>query len=188
MKKLFSPWGIALALLTGFLAWQGYGYWFDRGLQDALMGDPAFATPELRLDFPKTIQYDPLSFVGRGAHAGFWTWTPKGLNLTDQGAKYFRMEGDQIVSEAPAGKRRLARIQLQSDTAEGKQIVFFYEWMEISPPAVALLKPPPKLGEPYLAKAMLAREGDGRRVKSLEARDFDEPLGRLQDVAHGVRR
>jgi hypothetical protein len=188
IKKLLSPWGIALALLVAFLGWQGYGYWQDRGLQDALMSDPAFATPEMKLDFSKTIPYDPLSFLGRGAHAGLWTWTPKGLDLTPEGSKYFRMEGDQIISQTTAGKRRLARIQLQSTKSDGEQIDFFYEWMEISPAAAALLVPPPKLGEQYLAKATLVREGDTWRVISLETRDFDEPLGHLQDVAHGVRR
>jgi hypothetical protein len=188
LKKLLSPWGIALGLLLVFLAWQGYGYWKDRGLEQALERDPAFASPELKLDFSKKIQYDPLSFVGRGAHAGLWTWTPKGLELTPEGGKYFRMDGDQIVSQAPAGTRRLTRIQLQSSTAAGTQLDFFYEWVELSPAAEALLKPAPRKGEEYLARAVLERTGAGWQVKSLETRDFDEPLGRLQDIANGVLR
>ena len=187
-KKLLSPWGIAFVLLLVFLAWQGYKYWRDRGLEQALAADPAFASPELKLDFSKNIRWDPLSFVGRGAHAGLWSWTPKGLELTADGGKYFRMDGDQIVSQAPAGARHLTRIQLQSATPAGTQLYFFYQWTDLSPAAELLLKPAPRKGEDYLAKAVLEKTGSGWQVKSLETRDFDESLGRLQDIAHGVQR
>ena len=188
MKKLLSPWGVALTLLVVFLGWQGYGYLRDRGLEQALAQYQPFATPELKLDFSKHIQYDSLNFVGRAAHAGLWTWTPKGLELTPEGSKYFRTDGDQIVSQAPAGARRVTRIQLQSATPAGTQVDFFYEWTDISPVTQAVLLPAPKKGEEYLGRALFEHASGGWKVKSLETRDFDEPLARVQDVAHGVLR
>jgi hypothetical protein len=35
---------------------------------------------------------------------------------------------------------------------------------------------------------VLERTGGGWQVKSLETRDFDESVARLQDIAHGIQR
>lgn len=185
-KRLLTPWKIAAALLAVFLIIQAYLMWRDSFAVSALNNFPAFATPELKLSFSKKIQYDPLSFVGRGARAGLWTWTPQGLELTPEGSKYFRMDGEMIVSQGAAGRRRLSRIRERTMQAERQQIVFFYQWEEISPPLAALLSPPPKLGDEYLASAMLARSDTVWEVSSLETRDFDVPLAHLQSIASGV--
>ena len=185
-KRLLTPWKIAAALLAVFLIAEAYIAWRDQALIGALESAPAFATPELKLSFSKKIQYDPLSFVGRGARAGLWTWTPQGLELTPEGSKFFRMDGETIVSQGAAGRRRLSRIRERTTQAERQQIVFFYQWEEIASPTAALLAPPPKLGDEYLASAVLARSGNGWAVSSLETRDFDEPLAHLQSIASGV--
>ena len=187
-KRLLTPWKIAAALLAVFLISQAYLTWRDSFAVSALNDYQAFAAPELKLSFSKNIQYDPLSFVGRGARAGLWTWTPQGLELTPEGSKFFHMDGEMIVSQGAAGRRRLSRIRERTTQGDRQQIVFFYEWEEISPPLAALLAPPPKLGDEYLASAVLARAGNGWAVSSLETRDFDEPLEHLQSIASGVLR
>jgi hypothetical protein len=187
-KRWLTPWKIAAVLLGLFLLSEGYLAWRDHALVTALENAPAFAHPALELEFPKTIQYDPLSFVGRGAHAGFWTWTPNGLDLTPEGEKYFRMDGDRIVSQLPAGARRPTRIRERKQQGEARQIEFFYEWSDLSPVAEALLRPAPRKGEEYLASAVLAPDGGGWKITALETRDFDEPLSRLQDSAAGILR
>lgn len=187
-KRYLSPWKLALILVAMFLMYQGYQWLRDQELVAALEGTPEFASPELSLTFPKGIQYDPLSFVGRGARAGWWRWTPAGLVLTEEGGKYFRMEDNNIVSHGPAGRRRFSRLRERSAQPDAVRLVFFYRWEQISPPATTLLTPPPQLGSEYLARAVLRREGDTWRLVSLEARDFDEPLQRLRDVASGVLR
>ena len=187
-KRLLTPWKIAAALLAVFLIAQAYLAWRDQALIGALESAPAFATPELKLSFSKKIQYDPLSFVGRGARAGLWTWTPQGLELTPEGSKYFRMDGGLLVSQGAAGRRRFSRIRERTAQGDRQQIVFFYQWEEIASPTAALLAPPPKLGDEYLASAVLARSGNGWEVSSLETRDFDEPLEHLQSIASGVLR
>ncbi len=187
-KRYLTPWKIAVVMVGVFLITEAYLMWRDRAIEAALRNAPAFATPALKLEFSSKIPYDPLSFVGRGAHAGFWNWTPQGLELTAEGSKYFRVDGDQIISNSPAGSRRLTRIQSRSPQGDGQRIEFFYEWVEISPAADALLRPAPKTGEEYLASAALARRGAGWEMTTLETRDFDEPLQRLQDAAGGIRR
>ncbi|MBI3935195.1 MAG: hypothetical protein HY316_10935 [Acidobacteria bacterium] len=185
-KRFLTPWKIAAVLLAVFLISQAYLTRRDRVMVSALDSPPAFATPELKLEFSKNIPYDPLSFVGRGARAGFWTWTPQGLELTPEGSKYFRMDGDRMVSQAAAGRRRFSRLRERTTHGENQQIVFFYQWEEITPATAALLFPPPKLGEEYLASAVLVPSGDAWQVSSLETRDFDEPLAHLQSIASGV--
>ena len=187
-QRFLSPWAIAISLVSLFLVIQAWQYWGDRAVIAALDNDPAFATPEMKLEFSRTIQYDPLSFVGRGAHAGFWSWSPQGLNLTEQGSQYFRLEEGKIISQASAGRRRLTRIRLHTPREGGQEIEFFYEWLEISPAATALLRPAPVLGQEFLARAVLMQEPEGWRVQSFEARDFEEPLARLQAIASGVRK
>src|SRR5688572_14777748 len=135
-QRLVSPWGVAGILLAGFLAVQGWQAWRDRALHNAVNNHPPFATPALPLEFSRTIQYDPLTFVGRGARAGFWQWTPQGLNLTELGSTFFRQEGGKFISQATAGRRRLARIRSRAPQGSGQQIEFFYPWTELSPVAV----------------------------------------------------
>jgi hypothetical protein len=187
-KRMLQPWKIAAVLLGIFLLSQAYFAWSDRFVAATLNSHPAFATPEFPLEFSKTIQYDPLTFVGRGARAGFWDWTPEGLVLTQEGSRHFRMEGDRIVSHAVAGRRHFARLRERVTQGTTERVSFFYAWDELTPPAVALLFPPPKLGDEYLASAVLARSGDGWEVTELETPDFDKPLQQLQAIASGVLR
>ena len=185
-KHLLQPWKIAVFLMAIFLASQAYFYWQDRPIVSALNDDPKFSMPEFPLEFSTTIQYDPLTFVGRGARAGFWDWTPEGLVLTEDGSRYFGMEGDRIVSHTTAGRRRFSRLRERVSLAETETVHFFYLWEEISAPAVALLFPPPKLGDEYRARAELVYVGGTWQVSSVESPDFDEPLQNLQSIATGV--
>lgn len=188
-KRWLTPWKIAVVLIAAFLISQAFYSWRDRSIVSALDNSPAFAIPEFTLEFSRKIQYDPLTFVGRGARAGFWTWTPEGLELTPEGLEYFRKEGGMIVSQVQAGRRKVSRIR-NKETRDGRAlrytIDFFYEWTEISLPAVALLYPPPKMNSEYLGKAILHQGPNGLEVTSLETRDFDEPLAHLQAIASGV--
>ena len=185
-KRLLSPWSIAAALLAAFFLYQGWDAWRDRALYDALNNHAAFGAPAFPLEFSRTIQYDPLSFVGRGARAGFWQWTPQGLVLTDRGREYFREEGGKFISAAPAGRREVTRIRWREAQGVRQQLEFFYAWTELSPVTVALLYPSPKPEQEFLGNAALIREGSGWRVESVSTRDFDEPLARLQKIASGV--
>ena len=185
-QRLLSPWGVAAILLAGFLAVQGWQAWRDRALYDAINQYPQFAEPPLPLEFSRTIQFDPLTFVGRGARAGFWEWTPQGLNLTERGSTYFRQEGGKFISQATAGRRRLTRTRSRAQFGPGQQIEFFYECTELSPVAVALLGPAPVLAQEFLATAVVIPEGAAWRVESVVTRDYDEPLANLQEIASGV--
>ncbi|MBI2820361.1 MAG: hypothetical protein HYX73_10310 [Acidobacteria bacterium] len=188
-KRFLTPWKITAVLIAAFLISQAFISWRDSFIVSTLDNSPAFAVPEFTLEFSRKIQYDPLTFVGRGARAGFWTWTPEGLELTSEGIKYFRLEGGMIVSQVQAGRRKVSRIrnkEMRDGIALRYTIDFLYEWTEISPPAVALLYPPPKMKDEYLGKAILYQGPNGWEVTSLETRDFDEPLEHLQSIASGV--
>lgn len=184
---LHSPWKIAAVLLGIFLAVQGYLALRDRGVAAALDGHEPFATPAFPLRFSRTMAYDPLSFLGRGRQAGLWNWTPDGLVLTEEGKKFFEQSGDQFRSRAPAGRRRVTRLRDIGESDGRREVFFFYQWTEVTPPA-ALLYPPPRPGAEYLGRAVLEQDAGGWRVTSFETRDFDESLARLQDIAAGVQR
>src|ERR1700693_2938426 len=81
VKRLLSPVGIMAIIMAIFLLAEGYLALRDRGAEEALEGTAAFTTPAFDLSFSKKIPYDPLSFVGKGASAGFWKWSPNGLDL-----------------------------------------------------------------------------------------------------------
>ncbi len=186
-KYLLSPWGIALVLLAVFALGEGYLSLRDSVVDQALELYQPFAAPAFDLSFAKTIQYDPLTFVGKGAQAGLWKWTPEALVLTDEGQKYFEDSGGKFISRASAGKRRIVRIRTNESTSGGgRRIGFLYEWTEVSPPAAALLNPPPKLKEEYPGIALVQREGSAWKVESLQTQDYDEALKKLQDAASGV--
>ena len=185
---LLSPWGIAIVLVGAFLLVQGYEAWRDRGLVAAIEVYEPFSSPALDLQFSRKLPYDPLSFVGRGRQAGLWQWTPEGLVLTAEGRKLFEQSGDQFISRSPAGRRKLTRMRDIHSRDGQREIEFFYEWTEISAPASALLFPPPRTGEEYLGRAILARDQGMWKVTSLETRDFDETLAHLRDIATGVRK
>ena len=185
---LVSPWGIAAVLVGAFLLSQGYESWRDRGLQAAIEGYEPFASPTFDLQFSRKLPFDPLSFLGRGVQSGLWQWTPEGLILTDEGRKFFEQSGDQFISHASAGRRKVRRMPSIRSRSGGREIEFFYEWTEISAPAAALLYPPPRAGEEYLGRATLAQERGAWKVTSIETRDFDETRSHLQDIASGVRR
>jgi hypothetical protein len=189
--RFLSPWKIAAAIMAVFLAVQGYLFWQDRTIGQDLESDPSFATPDFELRFSRKMPYDPLTFLGRGARAGLWRYTRDGLELTEEGRKFFQQEGDQFVSIAPAGRRQVRRISSieRRDGSEPQLFInFFYEWTEISPAAASLPFPPPRPGQEYFASARLVRGPEGWNVQFLEARDFDEALARLQELASGVRK
>ena len=187
----FSAKEVAAVLVILFLLVQGYLAIRDRGLTSSIDSHAAFAQPALPLEFSRKMEFDPLSFLGRGQEAGLWEWTPEGLVLTEEGKNYFDQTGDQFISRASAGQRRVTRVQsveCQDGRAKRCVVAFFYEWTEISTPAATLPRPAPSLGQEYLGRAHLMQGPQGWEVVSLETRDFDEPLARLQDIAAGVLR
>jgi len=187
VKRLLSPWGIVGVILAIFFLGEGYLAWRDRAIEAALENDPLFVTPAFELSFSKNFPYDPLNFTGKGAQAGLWKWSPEELLLTDEGRKYFEESGGRFVSRAPAGKRRIKRIRINAGTESGdRRIEFLYEWTEVSPPAAALLFPPPRQNEEYPAEARLTHEAGAWKVKSLRTLDYDLPLQHLQEAATGV--
>jgi len=184
----FSAKEVAAVLVIVFLLVQGYLAIRDRGLTSSIDSHPAFAQPALPLEFSRKMEFDPLSFLGRGQEAGLWEWTPEGLVLTEEGKSYFDQTGDQFISRASAGKRRVTRLSSISTRDGRREISFFYEWTEVTPPASALLFPAPRTGTEYLGRAVLEQEQGDWKVISFETQDFDEPLSRLQDIAAGVLR
>jgi hypothetical protein len=183
-----SPREIAGVLFVLFLLVQGYFLIRDRDLSSAIDNHAPFTQPTLPLEFSRKTAYDPLSFIGRGRQAGLWDWTPEGLLLTDLGRGFFEADGDQFISRASAGKRKVSRISDIADNGGHRVISFFYEWTEVTPAASVLLRPAPQIGAEYPGRAILNREDGDWKVESFEARDFEEPLARLQDIASGVRR
>jgi hypothetical protein len=179
---------IAAVLVIVFLLVQGYLAIRDRGLTSSIDSHAAFAQPPLPLEFSRKKDFDPLSFLGRGQQAGLWDWTPEGLELTADGKNYFDQTGDQFVSRASAGQRKVARLSNISTRDGRREISFFYVWTEVTPPASALLFPAPQTGKEYLGRAVLEQDQGDWKVASFETQDFDEPLGRLQDIAAGVLR
>ena len=186
-KHILSPWGIAVILMAIFFLGEAYLAWRDRAVEAALQNDPAFQSPPFELSFSKNIPYDPLSFVGRGAQAGLWKWSPNGLLLEDEGRRFFEESGELFVSHAPAGKRRVKRIRTNQPVGSGdRRIEFLYEWTEVAKPAAWLLSQPPRLGEEYPGEAVMTRDGAGWKVKSLRAQDFEDPMAHLKEQASGV--
>jgi hypothetical protein len=184
---LMSPWKVAAVLLGIFLLVQGYLVWRDRGVTAALDGYEPFAAPAFPLQFSRKMPFDPLSFLGRGRQAGLWNWTQDGLVLTEEGKKFFEQSGEQFLSRAPAGRRRVTRLRDIGESGGRREVFFFYQWTEVAPPA-ALLYPAPQPGEEYLGRATLEQADGTWRVTSFQTLDFEEPLARLQDIAAGVRR
>jgi len=184
---LMSPWKVAAVLLGIFLLVQGYLMWRDRGVMAAIDAHEPFAAPALPIQFSRKMEYDPLSFLGRGRQAGLWNWTPEGLSLTEEGKKFFEQSGEQFLSRAPAGRRRVTRLRDIGESGGRREVFFFYQWTEVAPPA-ALLYPAPQAGTEYLGRAALEQADGAWRVTSFQTLDFDEPLARLQDIAAGVRR
>lgn len=185
--RILSPWGIAIIILALFFLGQGYLAWRDRSVKEALESDVSFATPALDVAFSKKLPYDPLSFIGKGARAGLWQWTPEALVLTDEGRKFFSESGDLFVSHAAAGKREVKRIRINAGTKEGdRRVEFVYQWTEVSPPAAVLLNPPPRQNDDYPGQAVLTHEGGSWKVKSLRTQDFDDTLAHLKQAASGV--
>ena len=188
-QRILTPWRIAAVLLVIFAVGEAYLAWRDRGVESALENDPVFTTPSLDFAFSSKIAYDPLSFVGRGAQAGLWKWTPEALVLTENGRHFFEASGEMLVSRAVAGKRRIQRIRTNVETGSGdRRIGFLYQWSEVSPPGAALLSPPPRVGEEYPGEAVMTRESGSWKLKSLRTQDFDESLARLKLAASGVRK
>ena len=179
---------IAAVLVIVFLLVQGYLAIRDRGLESSINDHAAFAHPALPLEFSRKMDFDPLSFLGRGQQAGLWEWSEEGLLLTEDGKTFFEQSGDQFISQATAGQRRVTRLSNITSGDERREITFFYEWTEVTPPASALLFPAPRTGTEYLGRAVLEQEQGSWKVTSFETQDSDEPLGRLQDIAAGVRR
>ena len=187
-KLPVSPREVAAVLFIVFLVVQGYLLIRDRDIRTAIDNHAEFAQPALPLEFSRKKDFDPLSFLGRGQQAGLWDWTPEGLELTADGKSFFEQDGDQFISHASAGQRRVTRLSSVDNSDGRREISFFYEWTEITPPAAALLFPSPETGKEFLGRAVLEQDQGQWKVASFETLDFDEPLSRLQDVAAGVLR
>jgi hypothetical protein len=173
--------GSVAAVVVVFVSYQLLG---DRKARSIVESQPQFAAPTFAIRFSKHTAYDPLSFVGRGARAGLWKWTPEGLELSPQGRTQFREEGEQFAGEIRAGERRVSKVLKFSEEEGVLAIDFLYEWKTIDPAAAALLNPAPEMGRDYPGQ-LRGRAGAGYQVDSVETPDYDQPLARLQAVSSG---
>lgn len=172
---IFLPW----VLLTGKS---------ERDARRALETYDPFALPPFPLNFSKTIQFDPLGFLGKGMQAGFWQWTETGMVLAEKGRAYFTETPDQIMSVAGAGRRSITSLQGYQDRNGKRELRFRYRWAAITPPASQLLSRPPRLDFEYDGRAILTKQNGGWRVERLETPDFDKMLALLLDTAQGTQR
>ena len=147
-----------------------------------------FAAPSFDLSFPKTVPYDPLSFVGRGRQAGFWEWSPEGLTLAEKGRRFLTDSPSSISGSVVAGRRKVRSIGSVADRAGRREVKFTYVWSEISEPAAALLDRPPARGVEYEGHALLSKEAGVWRMKTLDTPDYDKTLSRLLDEVQGRKR
>lgn len=158
----------------------------DREARLALELHQPFIKPHFDLTFSKTIPYDPLSFVGRGARVRYWEWTPEGLKLAEGGRRYFTDQPTSIFGNIVAGQRQVKKITRLSDRSGDREVRFTYRWVEVTEPAKLLLHDPPKTEGEYEGRALLRKEGGSWRVKYLLTPDYDKPVAALRDEAQGI--
>lgn len=160
----------------------------ERDIRRAIEAYEPFSLPEFPIRFSRTIKFDSLGFLGNGMRAGFWKWTPGGMELAEGGRAYFADSGGQFVSLVGAGKRRVKDVENFRDVDDRREVKFQWEWTEITPPAKELLSVQPKTATEYEGRAVLTKQSGTWRVEKLETPDFDRPLALLKDTAGEIRR
>lgn len=190
--RLGIPQVLGLIILALFLPWVLLTGKSERDIRRTLEGYEQFSRPSFEIKFSPVfsprLQWDPLGFMGQGAQAGFWKWTPDRLELTEQGRQYFSDNSSEIASLVGAGHRRVSGIHGFKDAGNRRQVDFQYQWTEITPPAKALLSRAPQLGAQYEGHAVLVNEAGNWRVERLETPAWDRPLALLKDTVAGVKR
>ena len=178
--------GLAVALI--FLPWVLLTWRSEREIRRAIESFEPFRLPEFPLRFSRTIDYDPLGFLGRGVQAGFWKWTPEGMVLAERGRAYFAETRGEIASVVGAGRRVVSKLEGFQDREGRREVRFRYRWTEVTSPAQVLLSKSPVPNEDYEGRAILVKHEGRWQVEVLETPDFDHPIGLLKDTSRGIRR
>ena len=179
---------LGLVVLLIFLPWVLLTSKSEREIRQAIESFEPFRLPEFPLRFSRTIEYDPLGFLGRGVQAGFWEWTPEGMVLAEKGRAYFSQTRGGIASVVGAGRRVVSKLEGFQDREGRREVRFRYRWTEVTSPAQALLSISPVPNEEYEGRAVLVKRAGLWRVEVLETPDFDHPLALLMDTSLGIRR
>jgi hypothetical protein len=189
-KKRFPlgiPQLVGLIVLVLFIPWVIMTGRAERETRRTIESYEPFAAPAFPMSFSKTAPFDPLGFMGNGITAGFWKWTPQGLELTDMGRNYFSDTPQQISAVVGAGRRAISSFGGYQDKEGKRDVRFHWRWTEVTPPAQVLLSRPPKMSEDYDGHAVLVRKDGQWHVDKLETPDFDAPMTLLRETAAGIK-
>ena len=104
----------------------------EREIRQAIESFEPFRVPEFPLRFSRTIEYDPLGFLGRGVQAGFWKWTPEGMVLEEKGRAYFAETRGEIASVVGTGRRVISNLEGFQDREGRRDVRFRYHWTEVT--------------------------------------------------------
>ena len=178
--------GIVVVLV--FLPWMLLTVKAEHDARQAIESYDPFTLPEFRIRVSKTMKYDPLGVLGRGAQAGFWQWTPAGMVLVAAGRPYFSETPEAIACIVGAGRRAVAKIERNQDREGKREVRFLYRWVEITPPARALLSSAPDPGREYEGRALLVKQNGQWRVQWMDTPHFDKPMALLKDEAAEIQR
>jgi hypothetical protein len=149
--------------------------------------DP-FTLPQFQIKFSRTMKWDPQGLLGRGVQANFWKWTPTGIELTDNGRKYFGETPEAISCLVGAGRRVITKIESFKDEGGKRLVNFMYHWTEVTPPARSLLSTAPDPDKLYDGRAVLVNGNGQWRVESMQTPHFDKPMAILSDESQGILR
>jgi len=127
---------LGIVVLLVFLPWMLLTVKAEHDVRQAIKSYDPFTLPEFRIRVSKTMKYDPLGVLGRGAQAGFWQWTPAGMVLAAAGRPHFSETPEAIACIVGAGRRAVTKIERYQDR-EGKREVRFLTagWKSLRPPA-----------------------------------------------------
>ena len=189
-RKLPLPLPVLLGIivLLAFLPWVLLTGKSERDARLAIESVAGFRSPDFPVRFRKEMKWDSLGLLGRGAKAGFWKWTPEGMELVDAGRAYFTDTEEAISSIVGAGRREVADIEEFKDQDGRREVLFLWRWVEITPPAAALLSDPPQAGRVYPGRAVLIEQDGGWKAELVETPHFDKPLALLMDESREIRR
>lgn len=179
---------LGLAVLLVFLPWMLVCLKAAHDARRAIESYDPFALPDFRIRVSKTMKYDPLGVLGRGARAGFWQWTPEGIVLAAAGRPYFSETPEAIACIVGAGRRAVTEIERYNDREGKREVRFHYRWVQITPPARALLSSAPDPGREYEGRALLVKQNDQWRVQWMDTPHFDKPMALLKDEAAEIQR
>jgi len=179
---------LGIAVLLVFLPWMLLTVTAEHDVSQAIKSYDPFTLPEFRIRVSKTMKYDSLGVLGRGARAGFWQWTPAGIELAAAGRPYFSETPEGIVCIVGAGRRAVTKIERYQDREGKREVRFLYRWVEITPPARALLSSAPDPDREYEGRALLVKQNGQWRVQWMDTPHFDKPMALLKDEAAEIQR